>query len=119
MFTQESAERITVQLVKDWNSQEINDFLNYFDDDVELISSNIQRLVKESNGHINGKETLRTYWEFARQKFPYFEYKLHEVSFDENKLILKFYNAIDDSYSNGILTFSNDMKIKKMVVSYV
>ncbi len=119
MFTKESADVLTNKLVTDWNSENISDFLKYFSEDVVLISSNIQRFIHESNGHINGKQTLKTYWEFAREKFPYFEYKLHEVAFEENRLILKFYNPIDNSYSNGILTFNTDMKICKMVVSYV
>ena len=45
--------------------------------------------------------------------------QLQEVSFEGNRLFLKFYNSIDNSYSNGILTFNKDMKICKMVVSYV
>jgi hypothetical protein len=119
MFNQESAEKFAYQLESDWNSQEINDFLNYFTEDVEIVSSNILRFVNESNGTISGKETLRKYWEFAREKFPYFKYKLSEINFKGNVLILKFYNSIDDSYSYGNLTINDDMVITKMVVSYV
>ncbi len=119
MFTKETAEKLAYQLESDWNSQELNDFLDYFTEDVEIVSSNILRFVNDSNGSISGKNTLKNYWEFAREKFPYFKYKLHKVNFNGNELILTFYNSIDNTYSYGNLTFNEDMKIAKMMASYV
>ena len=119
MFTTESANKLAYQLVEDWNSKELDAFLDYFTDDVELISTNVQRFVNETNGQINGKETLRNYWIYTKDKFPYFKYKLNHVDFDDNKLILRFHNSIDNSFSNGIISFNSEIKIYKMLISYV
>ena len=58
-------------------------------------------------------------WEYMIDKFPYFEYKLHEVNYEENRLILTFYNSIQQAYSIGVLSFNDEMKVYKMVTSYV
>ncbi len=119
MFTHESATQLAYQIEHDWNTTDLNDFLDYFTEDIEIISTNIQRFISESGGKLNGKASLKAYWEYAREKFPYFKYKLAEVNFQDNKLILKFINDIDQTYSLGMLFFNDQMKIYKMQISYV
>jgi len=119
MFTQDSAEKLARQLESDWNSKELNDFLDYFTMDIEIISSNVQRAMSETGGHLYGKESLEKYWKTTRSKFPYYKYSLHDIEFDDNKLMMRFYNASDESYSNSILFFNEEMKIYKMVISFV
>ena len=119
MFTQESATEFARQLEEDWNSMEIGDFLSYFTDDVEFVSSNLQRFITESNGHLSSKKTLQKYWEYMRTHFPYFKYKLYETKQEGNCLHLTFFNSGENSYSRGQLWFNDQMKINKIVVSYV
>lgn len=119
MFTDDEALILAHKIADDWNSKELNDFLDYFTDDVEIVSTNISRFIIESNGKLNGKNTLKNYWEFMRVKFPYFKYKLHQVNHEGNNLILKFHNSIDDTYSIGTLFFNDERKIYKMKTSYV
>lgn len=119
MFTKESAERLANEMIEKWNQKDLDTFLSYFTDDVQLISTNIQRFIHESNGIIVGKQTLRNYWEYTIEKFPYYEYQLKETSFEENRLMLKFYNSIINSQSIEILSFNPNWKVYKMVESYV
>jgi len=119
MFTQESAEKFARQLESDWELMEMQDFLPYFTDDVEYMSSNLQRFISESNGRLTGKKTLQNFWEYMRTKFPYSSYKLHEINPQGNCLHLTFFNATENSYSRGQLWFNEDLKIYKVIVSYV
>lgn len=114
-----NAELFARQIVTDWNSMVLEEFLQYFTEDVEIISNNIKAFISESNGRLQGKKTLKLYWEYTREKFPYFKYKLFDVNFEDYKLILRFMNDTDQVTSMGILYFNQEMKIYKMTVSYV
>jgi hypothetical protein len=119
MFTKESSRQIGYKLAEDWNTKSIYDFAEYFTEDVEIISTNVQRFISESNGHLNGKKALINYWEYVIDKFPYHQYKIDQIEFEDNTIILRFFNANDNAFSYGKLYFNEEMKIYKMETSYV
>lgn len=119
MFTVEIAHSFASRMVEDWNKNDLECILKYFTNDIVFTSSNIQRFIPDSNGSLIGKETLKNYWIFIKEKFPYFNYQLHHVDYEANKLILQFYNPLTQTYSNGILFLNEEWMIYRMVVSYV
>jgi hypothetical protein len=119
MFTQESAIRLARQLDYNASHFSLEQYLNYFTEDVMFISSNVQRLISESKGYVQGKITFKNYLEYSRKVFPYDKFKLQKVEHESNILTLHFYNESTKSFSHGRLFFNKEMKVYKATESYV
>jgi hypothetical protein len=88
-MTNEQANKIANRWIDLWNNKSLEEYLSQFTDDVELVSSVALRLFPDSNGKLTNKKLLFEYWSLVKANYPEYRfYKLNEVQFKENKVIM-------------------------------
>lgn len=116
----EEAEQIAHRWIREWNTGNLDSFMQLHDEDVELISSLALRMFPESHGKIVDKKLLRSYWEIVQERMPELQFAVDKVCLFENKIVL-YYSTPEQSHKAiAILTINNENHlIRKVEVSYV
>lgn len=116
----EEAEQIAHRWIKEWNTGNLDSFMQLHDEDVELVSSLALRMFPESHGKIVDKKLLRSYWEIVQERMPELQFAVDKVCLFENKIVL-YYSTPEQSHKAiAILTINiENHLIRKVEVSYV
>mgnify|MGYP001022699448 CR=1 FL=1 len=119
MLTFEIANQLGRQWVDTWNNKSIDDYLNLYTDDVQVVSSLALRLFPESNGTLQDKKLLKNYWELLKTRYPNYIFQMDVVRYFDDKLIV-YYSSLDQSVrAIAVLTIREDLLIRRVEVSYV
>jgi hypothetical protein len=90
---------IIASLIEKWNAKSIEDLGPYFDDHVELRSTNVLRLFPDSNGVLKGVQKVLNYFEVIVEKIPNFIVECETVvEFDDSIII-------NSKTTDGLLDF--------------
>ena len=73
------AERFAKEWVAAWNAHDLDRILSHYDDDFEMSSPLIARLVGERSGKLRGKVAIREYWTQALAAAPDLRFELLSV----------------------------------------
>jgi ketosteroid isomerase-like protein len=77
-MTPEQAEEFANEWLAAWNAHDLDQILSHYEDDFEMSSPVIRRIMDEPSGTLKGKERIAEYWGKALARSPdlHFE-KLH------------------------------------------
>jgi len=73
------AERFAREWVAAWNAHDLERILSHYEDDFEMSSPVIVRLVGEASGTLRGKPAIRAYWAKALEAAPELRFEIVSV----------------------------------------
>jgi len=73
------AERFAREWVAAWNAHDLERILSHYEDDFEMSSPVIVRLVGEASGTLRGKPAIRAYWAKALEAAPDLRFEIVSV----------------------------------------
>jgi hypothetical protein len=119
MITSENIKRIALNWIYLWNEESLENYMEQYSEDIELVSNIAMRLFPDSNGRIKDKTVLQNYWSIERIKYPNFIFNMLDINIYDNKAIV-YYEAKDKSMKAiAILTVNEQEKINRVEVSYM
>ena len=101
-------EKFADQWVRAWNAHDVEAVLAHFHDDVVFTSPVAARVVPDSAGVVNGKESLRHYWTAALTMLPDLHFELIGVYRGESTLVINYRNHRGELV-NEVLTFAGNL----------
>jgi ketosteroid isomerase-like protein len=70
------AEQFSKEWVEAWNAHDLDRILSHYEDDFEMSSPVIVKLVGEASGTLRGKSAVRSYWAKALAATPNLRFEL-------------------------------------------
>jgi hypothetical protein len=101
-------EKFADQWVRAWNVHDVEAVLAHFHDDVVFTSPVAARVVSDSAGVVNGKESLRQYWTAALRTLPDLHFELIGVYRGVSTLVINYRNHRGE-LANEVLTFEGSL----------
>jgi ketosteroid isomerase-like protein len=94
--------QFAMDLVDSWNSHNLNNILNHYSDDFELVSPNVKAKLNINSGIIKGKENVRVWWERVLKNVPDLSFEFIDIAESLDSFVL-----IQKSSHNKKITVSN------------
>jgi ketosteroid isomerase-like protein len=90
--TKDEAWELARDWVAAWNTHDLDLIMTHYEDDVELTSPVAARLLGATDGKVAGKENLRAYFQRGLEAFPELNFKLEDVLWGLNSVVLYYAN---------------------------
>lgn len=75
------ARQFTQEWIEAWNSHDLDAVLSHYADDFRMSSPFIVQLAGVASGTLQGKQSVRKYWEAGLQRFPQLQFE-HIATFE-------------------------------------
>ena len=110
------AERFAKEWVQAWNAHDLERILSHYEDDFEMSSPVIAKLVGEASGTLRGKAAIRAYWSKALAAAPSLRFELLSVLAGVNSLAV--YYKGHRGLAAEVLHFGASGKVSKAFAHY-
>lgn len=110
------AERFAREWVEAWNAHDLERILSHYEDDFEMSSPVIAKLVGEASGTLRGKSAIRAYWSKALAAAPDLRFELLSVLAGVNSLTV--YYKGHRGLAAEVLHFGASGKVSKAFAHY-
>jgi hypothetical protein len=107
----ELATRFVESWLEAWNAHEVDALLAHFDDNVTFTSPMARLIVPNSNGVIEGKESLRLYWQEGMRLIPDLHFELIDFYVGVNVLVINYRNQ-KGARVNEVLLFDGNVVVE-------
>lgn len=107
------------QFVHFWNERPTDEHQDFYDEDVELVSTLINRTLIDSSGKINGKSTVLSYWHLIKSKYPDVKMNLLNTFFSDNDVLIHCTMPPLSDKVLGLISLNKEGKIVKFKLSHV
>jgi predicted ester cyclase len=91
-MTREEAWNLAEHWVAAWNAHDLELIMTHYEDAVELTSPVAAQLLGTSDGRVVGKANLRAYFRRGLEAFPDLDFRLADVLWGINSLVLYYTN---------------------------
>jgi hypothetical protein len=91
-MTREEAWNLAEHWVAAWNAHDLELIMTHYEDAVELTSPVAAQLLGTSDGRVVGKANLRAYFRRGLEAFPDLDFRLADVLWGVNSLVLYYTN---------------------------
>ena len=100
-----------------WNAHSIDDIMSHYAEDVTVKSPFLVESVKGSGGTVTGRETLRTIYSKAFQKYPDLKFELIRVLASTESVVLH-YKSVEGLLAAETFLLGPDGKAKLVLCHY-
>jgi predicted ester cyclase len=115
--TKDEAQNLADHWVAAWNAHDLQLIMTHDDDAVELTSPVAAQLLRNSNGRVVGKAALRTYFQRGLESFPDLHFRLEDVLWGMNSVVL-YYTNHKGARTAEFMELSATGKIVRVVANY-
>ncbi len=116
-------ESIINKIVNDWfyywNGNDLESYVNLYDEDAILFSNCAKFIIPDSNGVIKGQKTLIKYWSIVKDVLPHFRFELNSFSIYDNCVVIRY--CLETKKEHEVfarLYLNSNYKINKIEVAY-
>src|SRR6202453_1294782 len=117
MITKESALTFAQHWVDSWNSHDLDKILSHYTDDFEMTTPFIVSIMNEPSGALRGKDKIGAYWSTALKKYPELEFKLIDVLYGIDSVIIYYHSVLNKKAAEFFL-FGPDGKVIRSIAHY-
>ena len=103
--------------IESWNSHDLDRILSHYDDDIEVTSPMIKVALGIDTGMLQGKASVREYWQVALRKLPNLHFELVECTKSVDSIAI-YYKSVMDKMAIEVMFFNPDGKISKVIAHY-
>jgi predicted ester cyclase len=116
-MTKDEAWGLAKEWVAAWNTHDLEAILAHYEDAVELTSPVAARLLGAADGRVVGKTDLRDYFQRGLEAFPQLEFRLEDVLWGLNSVVL-YYTNQRGTKTAEFMELSASGKVKRVVANY-
>ena len=91
--------------------------MTHYEDAIELTSPVAAQLLGASGGRVVGKEDLRAYFQRALQAYPDLHFRLQDVLWGVNSVVL-YYTNQNGTHTGELMELSTTGKVARVVAHY-
>jgi predicted ester cyclase len=117
VMTKEEAWKLATDWVEAWNAHDLDRILVHYEDDVALTSPAAARLLGTADGRVMGKDDLRAYFQRGLEAFPELHFRLEDVLWGLNSVVLYFINQ-RGTHTAEFMELSPGGKVARVVANY-
>jgi predicted ester cyclase len=100
-----------------WNAHDLDLIMTHYDEAVELASPVAAQLLKKADGKVAGKANLRAYFQRGLQAYPDLQFRLEDVLWGINSVIL-YYTNQKGTRTGEFMELSANGKVIRVVANY-
>jgi predicted ester cyclase len=100
-----------------WNAHDVDLIMTHYDAAVQLTSPVAAHLLKKPDGKVIGKANLRAYFERGLQAYPDLQFRLEDVLWGINSVIL-YYTNQKGTRTGEFMELSANGKVIRIVANY-
>ena len=116
-MNKEEAWKLAKDWVAAWNAHDLDAIMTHYDDAVELTSPVAARLLGIADGRVVGKTKLRAYFQRGLEAFPELHFRLEEVLWGLNSVVL-YYTNQKGTRTAEFMEVSGAGKVVRVVANY-
>jgi len=99
--TKDEAWSLANHWVAAWNAHDLDLIMTHYEDAIELISPVAARLLGTPDGKVAGKPNLRAYFQRGLEAYPELHFRLEDVLWGINSIVLYYTNQKDHARENS------------------
>ena len=115
--TREEAWKLAEHWVAGWNAHDLDLIMEHYEDAVELTSPVAAQLLGMADGKVVGKANLRAYFQRGLEAYPELRFKLENVLWGLNSLVL-YYTNQKGTHSAEFMELAANGKVRRVVAHY-
>jgi len=92
MLTKEEAHMFAEHWIAAWNAHDLDRIMDHYDDRIELRSPLAAQRFNDPEGHVAGKDQVRTYFRQGLAASPNLHFTLKDVLWGINSIVLYYIN---------------------------
>ena len=116
-MTKEEAWKLAKEWIAAWNAHDLEAILAHYDEAVELTSPVAAQLLGVADGKVVGKANLRTYFQRGLEAFPELTFRLEDVLWGLNSVVL-YYTNQKGTRTGEFMELSAAGKVARVVANY-
>ncbi len=93
------SDRLPMDIAKDWfdafNAHDLDKLLSLYADDAQHYSPKLKLRQPKTNGLINGKEALRSWWRDSFDRLPSLRYRPTKFIADDHSVFMEYIRTVD------------------------
>jgi len=97
--TRDEAWKLANHWVAAWNAHDLDLIMTHYEDAIELTSPVAAQLLGTSDGKLVGKANLRAYFQRGLEAYPELDFRLEDVLWGVNSVVLYYTNQKGDTHS--------------------
>lgn len=117
MLTREQAEQFASDWIESWNAHDIDKILSHYTEDFTFYSPIIIKLIGEPTGKLQGKQTIKKYWESALAMAPNLKFVTQDVLVGVQSVTI-IYQGIR-GLSAEVFDFNEEGKVYRAAAHYL
>lgn len=117
MFTEAEARRFAQHWIESWNSGDLEQILEHYDDEVVLRSPMAAKILSDPGGTVLGKAALREYFARGLAAYPQLSFGLLDVLTGISSMVL-YYSNQNGSKTAEFMEFNEHQKVIQVVANY-
>lgn len=94
-MTPQDLKNIATLWFKAFNEQNLEDLLALYDDSAEHYSPKLKIREPETNGFIQGKDALRTWWKDCFERLPTLRYQVDKLTADSEQVFMEYTRKVE------------------------
>lgn len=103
--------------IESWNSHDLDRILSHYADDVEVTTPMIKTALGIDSGTLQGKTSVRHYWQAALEKVPDLHFELVECTQSIDSIAI-YYKSIFGKMAIEVMFFDANGKVSKVIAHY-
>ena len=116
-MTRDAACNLANHWIAAWNAHDLDVIMSHYEDGVELTSPVAAQLLDASGGRVVGKEDLRAYFQRGLQAYPDLQFRLQEVLWGVNSVVLYYANQIG-THTAEFMELSAAGRVARVIAHY-
>ena len=116
-MTRDEAWVLANHWVAAWNAHDLDLIMTHYEDAIELTSPVAAQLLGTSDGKVVGKANLRTYFERGLEAYPDLHFRLEDVLWGLNSMVL-YYTNQKGTRTGEFMELSAIGKVVRVVANY-
>ena len=117
MLTESAVRELARQWIGAWNAHDLDAILSHYEDDVVLVSPVARERLGEPSGAVRGKAALRAYFSLGLAAFPQLEFKLRDVLWGVQSVLL-YYENQRGTMTGELMELGASGKVVRVVANY-
>jgi predicted ester cyclase len=117
MLTREQAHRFAQEWCAAWNAHNLDQIMDHYEEEAELISPVAAQLLGRADGRVTGKVNLRAYFQKGLAAYPSLHFDLKDVLWGLTSVVL-YYTNQRGSHTGEYMEISPQGKVSRVVANY-
>lgn len=117
-MTPETLQSIAFKWFDAFNSHQLEQLLNLYDDEARHFSPKLKIRKPETNGFVEGKQALREWWQDAFERLPSLHYKVTSLTANSDRVFMEYVRNVDGE-DDMLVAEVLDVKNGKIIASRV